>query len=122
MKILIIEDEDMLSNVIKEEFSDAGYVIEVAKDGEEALGLAKNFLPQLILLDLVLPKKGGLDVLSEIKSDPELKKVPVIILSNMAEDESIKKALAMGAEDYFIKAQNSISEILEKVRKYIKKF
>jgi len=121
MKILIVEDEDTLSGVIKEEFKDAGYVIKVAKDGEEAINLAKVFLPQLILLDLVLPKKGGLDVLSEIKSDSNLKDIPVIVLSNLAEDESIKKALSLGAEDYFVKAQHSIYEVLEKVHKYMAK-
>ena len=121
MKILIVEDEQTLANVIKEEFKDMGYEIKIAKDGEEALTMAKSFHPNIMLLDLVLPKKGGLDVLAELKADADLKTIPVIVLSNLAEDENIKKALTLGAEDYFVKTQHSIYEVIEKIQKYITK-
>ena len=121
MKILIVEDEETLSKVMKEEFKDAGHDIKVATNGEDALSMARDFSPNVILLDLVLPKKGGLEVLSDLKSDKDLKDISVIVLSNLAEDESIKQALSLGAKDYFVKAQYSIYEILEKVQKNMAK-
>jgi CheY-like chemotaxis protein len=78
--------------------------------------MAKSKNPDIILLDLVLPKRSGFDLLSMLKQDPELKNIPIFILSNLAEDESLKKALQMGAEDYFVKAQHPINEIVEKVK------
>lgn len=119
MKVLIVEDEKALSDVLKEEFRNGGFSVKVAGDGEEALKLAKSFKPAVALLDLILPKKGGLDVLKELKADASTKSIPVIVLSNLAEDESIKKALSLGAEDYFVKTQHSTYEVIEKVQKYI---
>jgi DNA-binding response OmpR family regulator len=121
MKILIVEDEETLSNLMKGEFKDAGHNIKIAKNGEDALSVARDFNPNVVLLDLVLPKKSGLEVLADLKADPNLKETSVIVLSNLAEDENIKKAISLGAKDYFIKAQYSIYEILEKVEKCIKK-
>lgn len=118
MKILIVEDEEVLSKVIKEEFQVQGYEIKIAKDGEEALKLSKSFHPDIILLDILLPKKSGLDVLTELKADSDLKIIPVIVMSNLSGDESIKKALSLGAVDYFVKTQHSIYEVVEKVQKY----
>ena len=121
MKILIVEDEEALFKVVEEEFRSQKYTVKVAKDGEEALKAAKSFKPDVMLLDLVLPKKSGLEVLAEIKNDPELKDISVIVLSNLAEDESIKKALSLGAADYFVKTQHSIYEVIEKVAGQVKK-
>jgi DNA-binding response OmpR family regulator len=121
MKILIVEDEEILSKVIKEEFQVGGYEIKIAKDGEEALNLSKSFHPNIILLDILLPKKSGLDVLTELKANSDLKNIPVIMLSNLSSDESIKKALTLGAVDYFVKTQHSIYEVVEKIQKYIAK-
>ena len=121
MKVLIAEDEDALSGLVKEEFKNAGYDAKVAKDGDEALKLAKSFHPDIMLLDLIMPKKGGLEVLTAMKADADLKAIPVIVLSNLAEDENIKKALTLGAEDYFVKTQHSIYEVIEKVQKRLAK-
>ena len=78
--------------------------------------MAKAKNPDIILLDLILPKRNGFEVLTMLKQDPEMRDIPVIVLSNLAEDENLKKALAIGAEDYFIKAQHPINEIVEKVK------
>ena len=121
MKILIAEDENALSEVVKEEFKMAGFDVKVAKNGEDAIVIAKKVHPDAILLDLIMPKKGGLDVLKELKADTELKDVPVIILSNLADDENIKKGLALGDVDYFVKTQHSVYEVIEKVQKYLQK-
>jgi CheY-like chemotaxis protein len=114
-KVLIIEDEEVLAKVLREKFTGEGYETEVAKDGEEGSAMAKKSRPDVILLDLILPKKHGLAVLEEIKNNPEIKHIPVVVLSNLAEDENIKKALELGASDYFVKAQHPLGEIVEKV-------
>lgn len=121
MKVLIVEDEEALSSVLQEKFNNEGYETKIARDGEEVLGLAESFRPDMILLDLILPKKDGLAVLAELKANPKLKTMPVIVLSNLSGDESIKKALSLGAEDYYVKTQHPISEIVEKVEESIRK-
>lgn len=120
-KILIVEDEETLYKVVKEEFEEKGYKIKIAVDGASVMGLAKSFEPDIILLDIILPKEDGLQALAELKADPVLKEIPVIMLSNLSEAESIKKALKLGAVDYFVKTQYSLYEIIEKVEKYMGK-
>jgi DNA-binding response OmpR family regulator len=119
MRILIIEDEDVLIRVLKEKFEKEKFTVDIATDGDEALPIAKSTKPDLILLDIILPKSNGLEVLAKIKSDPELSLIPVIILSNLGEDEGIKKALSLGAVDYMIKAQHPINEVVDKVKNYL---
>lgn len=120
MKILIIEDEPILANVLEEKFSRESFDVEVIHTGEEALPRIKKFLPNLVLLDLLLPKKSGFEVLAEMKADPELKLIPVIILSNLGEAENLKKGLALGADDYLIKAQHPLKEVIEKVKRHLR--
>ncbi len=117
-KILIAEDEEILLNVLKDRFETEGWNVSIAKDGEETIETIKNSKFDLILLDLLMPKKDGFEVLREIKSNPELKNLPIIVLSNLGGDDDIKKALALGADDYFVKTQHPMSEIVEKVKKY----
>ena len=114
-KVLIVEDEEVLAKVLREKFTDEGYGTEIAKDGDEGSAMVKKSKPDIVLLDLILPKKHGLVILEEIKNDPETKDIPVVVLSNLAEDDNIKKALELGASDYFVKAQHPIGEIVEKV-------
>lgn len=121
MKILIVEDEDILSKVLQEKFEDEKFEVAVALDGEEALSVVKKIKPDIILLDILLPKKNGLEVLAALKGDDELSSIPVIMLSNLSEDEKIKEALSMGAVDYMIKTQHPINEVVEKVNKYVLK-
>lgn len=115
MKILIIEDEESLAFVLQEKLGGVKFETKVAKDGEVALPMVRSFKPELILLDLILPKKDGFTILKELKTDPELSMIPVIVLSNLGEDENIKKAFALGAKDYFVKSQHPINEIIEKI-------
>ena len=119
MKLLIIEDEVDLAKVLEEKFVNEGFqVVKIAHDGMEATSLIKSFRPDIILLDLLLPKKDGFQILEELKDDPELKHIPVIVLSNLGEDEEIKRALSLGAKDYYVKVQHPIKEIVEKVKAY----
>lgn len=116
MKILIVEDEQVLSKVLKEKFDKAGYETKVSGDGEVAISDAKSFMPAIIVLDLVLPKKSGFEVLKAIKADLETAMIPIIVVSNLGEDSDIKMALSLGAKDYFVKSQHPINEIVEKVK------
>jgi DNA-binding response OmpR family regulator len=116
MKILIIEDEEALSSVLKEKFEAEGYFVSAAKDGEEGLSAADKVMPDIILLDLILPKMDGFQVLEKLKADPDKKSIPVVVLSNLGEDSSIKRAILLGAADYFVKTQHPIKEIVEKVK------
>ncbi|MFA6502745.1 MAG: response regulator [Candidatus Paceibacterota bacterium] len=117
--ILVVEDEDFLARVLRDNLTLEGYEIDVAVDGEEALEKIRAKQPSLILLDLLLPKKDGFQVLEELKANPDLKLIPVVVLSNLGSDADIKRALAMGADDYFVKSQHPIAEVIERVRKYV---
>jgi DNA-binding response OmpR family regulator len=119
-KVLIVEDEKVLADVEKEEFSSRGYEVQVAKDGDEAMEMVKSFKPDLIVLDLIMPRKGGLEVLKELKEDSESKEIPVVVLTNLSEDKSVKEAMDMGAADYFVKTQNTIYEMADKAQNYLK--
>lgn len=117
--ILIVEDEDFLVRALKDNLESEGYSVEVAMDGEAVFDQLKKKKPSLILLDLLLPKKNGFDVLKEIRQSPEYQLIPVVILSNLGEDSEIKHALELGANDYFVKSQHPIQEVIEKVREYL---
>lgn len=121
MKILIVEDEDILARVLQEKFEEEKFEVSVAGDGEIAMPMAKKFKPDIILLDIILPKVDGLDVLFSLKNDEDLKSVPVIMLSNLNEDEKIKQALKLGAVDYLVKTQHPVNEVIDKVNEYLVK-
>jgi len=121
MKILVVEDEIVLAKVLKEQFEESGFEVWVAIDGEVALPMAKKIKPDIIALDLVLPKKNGFTVLKELKEDEELKSTPVVVVSNLGEMGDISRAMSMGATDYFIKSQHPVNEVVEKVKEMLKK-
>jgi len=118
MKILLVEDEPILADVLREKLQENKYTVDLATDGEAALEHARRFYPDIIILDLILPKKDGFEVLNELKSDIKLKNIPVVVLSNLGQDEEIKRALSLGAADYMVKTQHPINEIVEKIKKY----
>jgi len=119
MKILIVEDEEVLLKVLREKFENEGFKIEIATDGEMVMDMVKKTRPDLVLLDLLLPKKLGLEVLKEMKADVEVKDVQVLVLSNLDNDQDIKAALSLGAVDYFVKTQHPLKEIVEKVKGHL---
>jgi len=116
MKILIVEDEKTLNEVLADKFTKEGYEVKVEGNGAKVLEMAKSFHPDLILLDLLLPGKSGLEALEEVKANEDCKNIPVVIASNLDDDENIKKALKLGAADYYVKSQHPINEIVEKVK------
>jgi len=116
-KILIIEDEETLKFLLSREFKGEGFDIEEAINGEEGLKKAKESKPDLILLDLLLPGIDGFEVLSRLKKDSNLESTPVIIISNFSQEEEIKRGLKLGAIDYLVKANLTLSDIVERVKK-----
>lgn len=120
-KIALIEDDEILSKVLFTEFSDAGFQVLQAFDGIAGLELVRTERPGLVLLDQILPKKLGFEVLEELKKSPDTKNIPVIMLTLLGEDEDIKKGLRLGADDYLVKSRHTIAEIVERVKNFFAK-
>src|SRR4051812_9793143 len=102
MKVLIIEDDKFLRDLMSQKLSHEGFAVKEAVDGEDGLKLAQEDPPDLILLDLILPRMDGFGVLAQIKSDPKLKALPVLILSNLGQKEDVTRAISLGAQDFLI--------------------
>lgn len=117
MTILVIEDDQFLRDLITHKIVEEGYYALEAVDGEEGINKAASSQPQLILLDIILPGMDGFEVLRLLKQKPETKKIPVIVLSNLGQEDDVERARALGAKDYLVKAQFTPAEIIEKIKK-----
>ncbi len=120
-KILFIEDEPSLQKAISEVLTQEGFKVLSAPDGEEGLKSAKAEDPDLILLDLILPKKDGFEVLKELKADEKMKDIPVIVLTNLEGVGDVEKALTLGAKTYLIKANYELEDVLKLVKEHLRK-
>lgn len=118
--ILVVEDTELLRRIYSDRLTQDGFRVLPAADGLEALSLLRTELPDLILLDLIMPKMSGLEVLELVKKDPRLKDVPVLILSNLGQDADIQLGLDMGAVDYMIKNDARPDDISEKIGSILK--
>ena len=118
-KILIIEDEELLYNLLQKKLEAEGYEVSIAKDGVEGLGMMKEIKPDLILLDIVMPNKNGFEVMEEMQKEKELRGIPIIVISNSGQPVEIDKARELGAKDWLIKTEFDPQEVIEKVRKQI---
>ena len=116
-KILFIEDESTLQKTFGDILAQYDYKVISALNGEVGLRLAKSEKPDLILLDLVLPKMHGFEVLKGLKQDPETEGIPVIILTNLEKMEDVEKAIELGAKTYLVKTQYRIEEVMDKIKK-----
>jgi len=121
IKILVVEDETFLVKIYSVKLKKEGYDIQIAMDGEEAVKLSQTFKPDLILLDLILPKLNGFEALEQIRKKSATKKTPVIVLSNLGQEEDIKRAESLGADDYLVKANFSIQDVVQKVKEVLEK-
>lgn len=119
-KILIVEDDTFISKMYEAKLNNLGYQAKIAENGQDGLQIVKEWLPDLVLLDLILPLLDGFEVLKELKADINFKNIPIIILSNLDQKENIEKGIALGADDYIIKAQFTPSEVVEKIEKCLK--
>lgn len=118
-KVMVVEDDEHISKVYEIKLAKEGIASFLARDGEEAVVKITAEKPDVILLDLMLPKKDGFWVLEEIKKNPELAGIPVIILSNLGQKSDQDRALALGASEYLVKVDYSIQEIIDKVKGYL---
>lgn len=120
-KVLIIEDDHFLSSILKNRLEKEGFRVLQAFDGDEGLAMARKEKPDVVLLDLIMPKVSGFEVLEGIASDPELSRIPVMIASNLGQDSDIEKAKSLGAHDYYVKVRTSIDELAQMVKNVLEK-
>jgi DNA-binding response OmpR family regulator len=118
--ILLVEDDKFLAEMYANKLTSSDFNVEVAQDGAQAVSLAAEHKPNLILLDVVLPKMDGFEVLQAIKKDKALAAIPIIMLTNLGQKEEVEKGLRFGACDYIIKAHFTPTEVVAKVRKVLK--
>jgi len=121
-KILIIEDDPFLSEMYAAKFGQSGFRVEMAIDGKKGLEKIKTSKPDLILLDIVLPKMDGFEILRKVKEDSQLKKIPVILLTNLGQKNEVEKGLALGADEYIIKAHFTPTAVMAKVKEVLSSF
>ena len=118
-KVLIIEDEQAIADAMKMGLIEAGYEAEAVYDGEEGLARAKEQKPDLILLDLLLPKKDGMTVLKELRQNKETLKIPVMILSQLSDTDKISQGVSLGVVGYLVKVDFSLDEVVAKVKEVL---
>jgi len=117
--VLLVEDDVFLSSILKSRLEKEGMTVIHARDGQEAIDMLKTQKPDVILLDLILPKKSGFEVMEQIRQDPQLENAPIIIISNLGQPEDIEKGKNLGAVEYFIKAKTSIEDLVKNVMDFL---
>lgn len=120
-KILLIEDEQLMIELLERRLIQEGYDVAVAKDGVEGLEKTKEAKPDLILLDIIMPRMGGFEVMEKMNEDEELKKIPIIVISNSGQPVELDRAKRLGAKDWLIKTEFDPQEVIDKVIKQIGK-
>lgn len=118
--ILIVEDDDFFRDLLKKKLVSLGFNILEAANGEEGIELTKQKKPDLIILDLLLPNTDGFEVLSKVKTNSDTSLIPVIIVSNLGQQEDVERGLKLGAVDYLIKSQFDIDSIVTKIKGVLK--
>jgi len=119
-KVLIIEDDSYISDMYRIKFESENFETIVASNGIEGIKLLEKMVPDIILLDIVMPKIDGFSVLKEIKKNPKLDKIPVILLTNLSQKENVERGFELGASSYIIKAHFTPSEVVEKIKEVLK--
>ena len=117
--VLIVEDDNFLAEIYQKKFEMEGFKVSVASNGEKGLADMKKKMPDVVLLDVLLPKMDGFAVLEAAKADATTKNIPIILLTNLGQKDDVQRGLAGGAEDYLIKTHFQPSEVVDKVRKVI---
>jgi DNA-binding response OmpR family regulator len=115
-KILIVEDEEILLTALSEELKQEGFIVVGAKDGQEGVEKAQAEKPDLVLLDLVMPRLDGIGALKAMKDNAEIREIPVVILTNLSDYDKISDALSLGAMDYLVKANYRLEDLVNKIK------
>jgi DNA-binding response OmpR family regulator len=115
-KILVVEDELALSQVLSDRFTQEGFNVQTAADGEEGLKKATTWKPDLVLLDIVMPKMDGMTMLHALRKTPEGKTMPVILLTNLSDTEDVYEAMANGVYDFLVKSHWDLDDLIHEVR------
>ncbi|MEX1995404.1 MAG: response regulator [Candidatus Saccharimonadales bacterium] len=118
-RILVVEDDDSLASVYVSRLKTEGYQAERVADGEDALTSAIRFKPDLILLDIMMPKISGFDVLDILRNTPETSKAKIVILTARGQDSDRSRAMALGVDDYLVKSQVEIADVMAKIKKHL---
>lgn len=118
-KILIVEDDPLMARMYEKIFTFEKFEVELASDGEEGLEKVRSFSPTLILLDVMMPKMNGLEVLEKLKTDPATKSIPVVMLTNLAGQQDAETALAKGAVKYIVKSEYDPKQVSDMVKEII---
>ena len=119
-KILIVEDDEYLRSLTAKRLEKEGFAISAAADGDAGIGMAEKETPDIILLDLLLPGTSGYEVLEKLRANDGTKKTPIIVFSNLGQKEDIDKAKAAGADDFLIKANFTLDDVVAKIGEYLK--
>ncbi|MFC1789417.1 response regulator transcription factor [Patescibacteria group bacterium] len=118
--VLLVEDDPFLIDIYSIKLKEAGFSVDVVEDGEMVIKKIKEKIPDVLMLDIVLPKINGWEIMKRMKKDNQLKNIPVIFLSNLGQKEDVEKGLNLGATKYLIKAHYTPSEVVEEIEKIIK--
>jgi len=119
-KILVAEDDTYLANAYRVKLTKAGFEVKNVFDGEETINILQTFIPDLIILDIVIPKKDGFTILSEIKANEKWGNIPVILVSNLGQKEDREKGMKLGATDFFVKTDLTLNNLIEKIKNILK--
>ncbi len=119
-KILVVEDDSFLAGMYLTKFGLEGFDVELASDGKEAVKKAGEWMPDMILLDIVMPVMDGFAVLEKLRTEKTTREIPIILLTNLGQKSDVERGLALGASDYLIKAHFMPGEVIEKVKRYLK--
>jgi two-component system phosphate regulon response regulator PhoB len=119
-KILLVEDSESMREVLSAKLEQEGYNIETTATGKKGLDKAKTFQPDLIVLDLMLPQINGLDVLEKLKENEQTDQIPVVIYSQIKDQDKIDKGMKMGAEGYFVKSESDLDGVMQSIKSYLK--
>ena len=118
-KILIIEDEEILLTLLQKKLIEEGYDVSIAVNGEQGLEVMRRIMPDIVLLDIVMPKKDGFEVMEEMHKDEALKNIPIVIISNSGQEVELDRAKELGAKDWLVKTEFDPMEVVEKVKKQL---
>lgn len=120
-RILVVDDSPALLELYDFTLSSEGHKIETAKDGDEGLKKVKEFKPDLVLLDILMPNKDGFETLKELRHEEETKNLPVLLLTNVDEQSKVEEGLKLGATDYIVKFQQTPNQVVEEIRQVLQK-